>query len=176
VRAQKKTKRTQLLYRPNGYFYTFQSVIIIFCAHCYTAKLYAFCKDGNSAAAALQSYWDDSKAPFVCSLAHQLVNRNYSTAVKAILHLYDLLWICCGIAAELLYSSSFWPTFQQLWLGEYDNFDILAACWTINVASAVAMLYLHTAATVCSFKRVSVTKTKFLYVIDCGADKYQINK
>jgi len=41
------------------------------------------------------------------------------------------------------------------------------------VASAVAVLHLNTAATVCSFKLVSVTKAKFLDVISRGADSYQ---
>jgi len=45
------------------------------------------------------------------------------------------------------------------------------------VASAVAMLYLHDAATERSSKRASVTNTKFLDAISCSADRYQsINK
>jgi len=55
----------------------------------------------------------------------------------------------------------------------------LAACLTINVAPAVAVLwgdYLHATATVRLSKRVSITKTKFLDVISYGADQYQINK
>jgi len=58
-----------------------------------------------------------------------------------------------------------------------DNFDVLAACCTINVALAEAMLRLQTAATVRSHKRVSVTKTKLLNISKYGADRYQkINK
>jgi len=45
--------------------------------------------------------------------------------------------------------------------------------YAIKVASAVAMLRLHTAATMCSSKRVSVTRIKFLDVISCGASHYQ---
>jgi len=51
-------------------------------------------------------------------------------------------------------------------------FDVLAACRTNSAASAVAMLHLHTAATVCSSKRESIAKTKFLDVISCDADHY----
>jgi len=52
-------------------------------------------------------------------------------------------------------------------------FDVLAASYTTDVASAVDMLHLFTAATLRSSKRVSVTKTKFLDVISCGVDRYQ---
>jgi len=44
---------------------------------------------------------------------------------------------------------------------------------TTDVASAVATLYLHTIATVHSFKRAFVTKTEFLDIVSCGADHYQ---
>jgi len=51
-----------------------------------------------------------------------------------------------------------------------DIFDVLAAGSATN---AVATLYLHSAATVCASKRVSVTRTKFLEVISCSADHFQ---
>jgi len=54
---------------------------------------------------------------------------------------------------DLLYSSYFCrPAGQHLiFLTTHDdNFDFIAACFTINVASAVAVLYLHTAVTACA--------------------------
>lgn len=79
--------------------------------------------------------------------------RNVQTPAR-VPFLVDLLCTCCTVfLTDLLTNISTTLATHN------NNFDVLAACCTINVASSVAMLHLHTAVTVCSFKLVSVAKT-----------------
>jgi len=72
----------------------------------------------------------------------------------------DLLWICCGLCTvRFVFFTDLLTNISTIFATQDDNFDILDACCTIDVASAVSVLHLHIAATVCSSKRVSVTKT-----------------
>jgi len=74
---------------------------------------------------------------------------------------------CCGSAVDLLCTFIFLTdllTNILTTVAPHDNIvDVLAACCTIDVASAVAMSDFHTDATLrCLFKRLSVIKTKFI--------------
>jgi len=75
-------------------------------------------------------------------------------ALTSKLHVYDLLFICSGFAVDRIVQSVFLtvPLTNILTiLATHDeSFDVLAACCTVSVAFAVAMLHSHTTATVCS--------------------------
>jgi len=75
--------------------------------------------------------------------------------------------ICCGFVVQFLFLTGPLTNISTILATYDDNFDVLAACCTTDVTSAVAMLYLHTAATVRSYKRVSVTRIKFIDVFSC---------
>jgi len=50
----------------------------------------------------------------------------------------------------------------------FDNFDVLVVCCNINVASAVAMLHVHTAATVCSSKLAVDSDSEVIFQAICS--------
>jgi len=81
--------------------------------------------------------------------------------------------ICCRLVVQFVFLTGLLTNTSTILATHDENFDVLAACCTINVASATAMLYLDIAAIVCSTKRVSVTRIKFLDVISYGADHCQ---
>jgi len=91
--------------------------------------------------------------------AHAHVHSAASRVTSSIHHLIlvpispnSTSTICCGFAVvQFVFMTGLLTNISTILATLDDNFDVLAACSTTNVASAVAMLHLHTAATVCSF-------------------------
>jgi len=87
-------------------------------------------------------------------------------SVGSNLLLYDLLWTCCGFVAQFVIITGLLTNISTILATHDDNFDVLAACCTINVASAVAILHLQK-------KLHPAAKPKYVHVISCDADNYQ---
>jgi len=86
---------------------------------------------------------------------------------------------CCGLVVQFVCLAGLLTDSSTISTINDDIYDALGIVLLMsnNVAYTIAMLHLHTAATVWSSKRVSVTRIKFIDVISCGADRYrEINK